>query len=101
MMKKRTALLFLIFAFLIIAAIPAVSVEAQTTKQTVVKAARMLDVRTGNIVKNAVVVIENGRIVEAGENLKIPEGAEVIDLGDATLMPGLIDAHTHLLQNYD
>ena len=61
----------------------------------------MLDVKTGAVIKNAVVLIENGRITDAGENLAIPAGAEVIDLGGAMLMPGLIDTHTHLLQNYD
>lgn len=88
-------LLFIIFsAFINIAA-------GQTNKRVAVRAARMLDVRSGNIVKNAVVLVENGRIVEAGENISIPAGAEIINLGDATLLPGLIDAHTHLLQNYN
>ena len=67
----------------------------------VVRAARMLDVRSGQIVANAVVIIENGRIGSAGSGLAIPAGAEVIDLGGAMLLPGLTDSHTHLLQNYD
>ena len=70
-------------------------------RRTAVRAARMLDVRSGNVVQNAVVLVENGRITAAGAGLAVPEGAEVIDLGGATLLPGLIDAHTHLLQNYD
>lgn len=70
-------------------------------KRTAVKAARMLDVKTGAVIANAVVIIENGRITDAGSGLAIPAGAEVIDLGNAMLMPGLIDSHTHLLQNYD
>src|SRR5438874_2266037 len=73
---------------------------AQTSKTSVVRAARMVDVKSGSIIKNAVVLIANGRITDVGENLKIPEGAQVIDLGDVTLLPGLIDSHTHLLQNY-
>jgi imidazolonepropionase-like amidohydrolase len=78
-----------------------ISVSAQTPKVIVLKAARMLDVKAGNIVNNPVVIIENGRIKDVGEKLMIPKNAEMIDLGDVTLLPGLIDAHTHLLENYD
>ncbi len=68
---------------------------------TVLRAARMLDVKTGNVVQNPVVVITDGRITAAGSDVSVPAGATVIDLGDAMLLPGLIDAHTHLLQNYE
>ncbi|HEV2882026.1 MAG TPA: amidohydrolase family protein [Pyrinomonadaceae bacterium] len=74
---------------------------AAAPKRIAVRAARMLDVRSGSVVANAVVIIENGRIQSAGEGLAIPAGAEVIDLGGAMLLPGLSDSHTHLLQNYD
>ena len=70
-------------------------------RRQAVRARRMLDVRAGAVVRDAVVVIENGRITDAGPGLAVPAGAEVLDLGDVTLLPGLIDAHTHLLQNYD
>jgi imidazolonepropionase-like amidohydrolase len=80
--------------------------SSQTTKAAVahlvvVRAAKMLDVKAGKVVMNPVVIIEGERIKEAGPGLAIPASAKVIDLGSATLMPGLIDAHTHLLQNYD
>jgi imidazolonepropionase-like amidohydrolase len=74
---------------------------AAQPKRVAVRAARMLDVRSGNIVANAVVLVENGRIQSAGSGLAIPAGTEVIDLGGAMLLPGLTDSHTHLLQNYD
>jgi imidazolonepropionase-like amidohydrolase len=89
------ALLFIIFSALINIA------AAQTTKRVAVRAGRMLDVKSGSIIKNAVVLVEGGRIVEAGEGVSIPANTEIINLGDATLLPGLIDAHTHLLQNYE
>jgi len=63
----------------------------------VVRAARMLDVRGGGYVPRPVIVIENDRITAVGSGLTVPEGARVIDLGDATVLPGLIDSHTHLL----
>jgi imidazolonepropionase-like amidohydrolase len=62
---------------------------------TVVRAARMLDVAKGELVAPAVVVIADGKIKSVGAG-NVPENARVIDLGDLTLLPGLIDAHTHL-----
>ncbi|WP_219774920.1 amidohydrolase family protein [Polymorphobacter sp. PAMC 29334] len=57
----------------------------------------MLDVAAGNYVPNAVIVITDGLITASGSALAVPAGAQVIDLGDETLLPGLIDAHTHLM----
>lgn len=74
---------------------------AQTPKLLAVRAGRLIDVRSGNVTTNAVILIENGRIKQVGTNLSVPQGAEVIDLSGMTVMPGLIDCHTHLLQNYD
>jgi imidazolonepropionase-like amidohydrolase len=60
------------------------------------RAARLLEIESGRIVSPAEVVVQGGRIVEVGSAVKQPAGAQVIDLGDCTLLPGLIDAHVHL-----
>ena len=62
----------------------------------VLHAARLLDVKTGHMAKPGEVLVQGERIVEVGSSVRRPEGAEVIDLGDCTLLPGLIDAHIHL-----
>lgn len=73
------------------------SAVAQTPPHPIVlHAARLLDVKTGRIIKPGEVLVEGERIVEAGSSVHRPAGAEVIDLGDRTLLPGLIDAHIHL-----
>jgi imidazolonepropionase-like amidohydrolase len=63
---------------------------------TVLHAARILDVAAGKVMSPGEVLIEGERIREAGTHVSRPAGAVVIDLGDTTLMPGLIDAHVHL-----
>ena len=77
-----------------------VSLPSAQSTTTVVRAARMIDPKSGNVMQNPVIVVRGGRIVSVGANAAPPAGATVIDLGTLTLMPGLIDAHTHLLQNY-
>src|SRR6185503_6099292 len=71
--------------------------SSQRPLQTAVRAARLLDVKTGTLINNAVVLIKGERISAVGAGLPIPAGARVIELGDMTLLPGLIDCHTHLL----
>ena len=63
-----------------------------------VRAARLFDSRSGRLVSRPVVVIQADRITAVGADgaLTIPAGARIIDLGQATLVPGLIDAHTHM-----
>jgi imidazolonepropionase-like amidohydrolase len=66
---------------------------------TVIKAARLLDPRSGNILSPAAVLIDDNKIKEVGAPAKVqvPSGTKVVYLGNATLLPGLIDSHTHLL----
>jgi imidazolonepropionase-like amidohydrolase len=61
-----------------------------------IKAGRMLDVTTGTVLRNQVILIDSNVIIAVGATLHIPDEAEVIDLSNATVLPGLIDCHTHL-----
>src|ERR1700730_17176133 len=71
------------------------------TPVTLVKAGRLLDPRTGNVLSPAAVLIEDGKIKEVGPpsqvQAHVPSGTKTIDLGSATLLPGLITGHAHLL----
>ncbi len=81
------------------ASLCAMPVGAQSAGQShsvVLHAARMLDVAGGSVVTPGEVLVQGERIVAAGAHVDRPAGAEVIDLGDKTLMPGMIDAHVHL-----
>jgi imidazolonepropionase-like amidohydrolase len=62
----------------------------------VLHAARLLDIEAGRVLTPGEVLVEGGKVVAAGSSVAHPSGAETIDLGDTTLMPGLIDAHVHL-----
>lgn len=68
---------------------------------TYVTAARMIDPATGKVVANPAILIDGGRIQSVGSALtmKPPAGAETIDLGEKTILPGLIDMHTHVIGN--
>jgi len=66
------------------------------SKTYALKAARLFDGAHDAVVKPGVVVVTDGKITAAGSSAAVPPGAEVIDLGDATLLPGFMDAHTHL-----
>src|SRR5262245_4292569 len=66
----------------------------------VIKAARLIDPEAGTATPNAVIVVEQGRIGAIGSSATIPKGAQVIDLGDLSILPGLVDAHTHLAITY-
>src|SRR6516164_10208100 len=66
----------------------------------VLKAARMFDGKSNSLVQNGVIGVKDDKIVDVGSNLLVPDGARVVDLGDATLCPGFMDAHTHLTEDF-
>jgi imidazolonepropionase-like amidohydrolase len=74
--------------------------QAPAKKTYVLKAARLFDGKSNALVKPGIVVVSDGKIVAAGSSANAPADAVVIDLGDATLLPGFIDAHTHLTMMY-
>lgn len=87
-----TSLLKALFLALACAGAPAQ--EAVPLKA--IKAARLVDPRQGTVLPRPVVLVEGDRVKAVGTDLAIPPGTEVIDLGGATLLPGLIDLHTHI-----
>jgi imidazolonepropionase-like amidohydrolase len=96
-MKTAAAVLFLM--------LPVASLAQKSAptppSSTVLKAARLLDVRKGSYLENAALWIEGDRIKEVGKASDVqahaPKNAKVIDLGRAILLPGLIDCHTHIM----
>jgi len=83
--------------FLFLCAGSAATGSAQDASETIVlRAARMFDATSERMRSDAVVIVRNGKIIGIGAGAAIPEGARTIDLGDATLLPGFIDVHSHL-----
>ncbi len=74
----------------------ATAAEAPVAPPMVLKAAHLFDAAAGKIVSPGIVVVRGDRIEAVGAGARLPEGAKVIDFGDATLTPGFIDAHVHL-----
>src|ERR1700690_29085 len=72
------------------------SQSAPTAHAIVLHAARLLDVESGRIITPGEILIQSDTIKEVGAKVSRPAGAEILDLGDTTLMPGLIDVHVHL-----
>ncbi|MGH8060572.1 MAG: amidohydrolase family protein [Pseudoxanthomonas sp.] len=99
-MNTRPAVLAaaLLLAFAAHAQTPAVAPAPATT---VLKAAHLFDGRSGNLSSPGLVVVQGSKIIAVGANAAIPADAKVIDLGDATLVPGYIDAHTHIAYDHD
>jgi imidazolonepropionase-like amidohydrolase len=95
LVKKRRCPFLLLLALL---ALPVQLVAQQAPKRVVVHAGHLLDVKTGKLLPDQTIVIEGGKIVRVSSSaeIKAPADAMLIDLSNATVLPGLIDAHTHL-----
>jgi imidazolonepropionase-like amidohydrolase len=74
--------------------------QAGSQKVTAIRAGRLIDPETGTAAANQVIVVEGERIRDIGANVAIPAGAEVIDLSRQTVLPGLVDTHTHQAMTY-
>jgi imidazolonepropionase-like amidohydrolase len=79
-----------------LAAQSAAPAKAAAPKITVVKAAHLVDPKSGGVISNAVVIMQDDKVTQVGSGLAVPAGADLIDLKGATLLPGLIDCHTHI-----
>jgi imidazolonepropionase-like amidohydrolase len=86
----------LLCSLLAITAAIAVAQPPSAPASVVLHAARLLQVDTGNLLEPGEILIDGERIREVGKSVQRPAGARVLDLGDVTLMPGMIDAHIHL-----
>src|SRR6516162_10038270 len=98
-MRRRFGLSRMCFFLPVVMAAPsfALSQAAPATGAPIVlHAARLVEIDTGKVVVPGEVLVQGERIAEAGSTVKRPAGAQIIDLGDTTLLPGLIDAHVHL-----
>ena len=66
------------------------------TQVVAIRAGRLFDAKSGNLMNNQIILVKGERITDVGANLQIPREARVIDLGTATVLPGMIDAHVHV-----
>ncbi len=91
----------MVFAALcVLGLLPAFAQRKGPSQSYALKAARMFDGKSNAIVTPGIVVVSDGKITGVGASANVPSDAQVIDLGDATLLPGFIDAHTHLTMMY-
>ena len=95
-MIKLRILLSLFLLFVSFLAAQTQSQPPADARLIVLRASRLLDVKSGHLISPGEVLVQGERIVEVGTSVKHPADAEIIDLGDRTLLPGLVDAHVHL-----
>ena len=74
----------------------AITSFAQNNNATVIKAGKLIDVENGKVLTNQMILIKHDSIIQVGSNIAIPKDATIIDLSKYTVLPGLIDCHTHI-----
>lgn len=84
-----------VLAACLVLAVPVSAQSSDMEGPTIIRAARMLDVASGQMLEDVVIVVEDG-VISAVNPSSVPESMHDMDLGDVTLLPGFIDAHTHL-----
>src|SRR5437763_12599332 len=95
-----------LLALLLLLSLPTCTRTQNATQQAhpallALRAARMLDPTSAQTIKDAVIIVEGDKVAAVGAGLSVPRDAKVIDLGDVTVLPGLIDAHTHMTYHFD
>jgi imidazolonepropionase-like amidohydrolase len=68
----------------------------QSTKTTIIKAGKLIDVESGTVLLNQMILVRNDSIIQVASKINIPKEATIIDLSKYTVLPGLIDCHTHI-----
>ncbi len=97
MNKRVISLIVCVFFAISLAIVSAQTGEPkQQSKRIAIKAGRLIDAKAGAVINNAFILIEGDKVTAVGANLTVPAGTEVIDLQDKTVLPGLIDCHTHI-----
>jgi len=84
-----------LFAFVLLIA------SAAFPQTAAIRAGNLIDPAAGTVAKNQIILVKDGKIAEVGAKVDIPAGAEVIDLTNAWVMPGLMDGHTHITLDFD
>ena len=96
MTRAKTILVALVLAVAVFAVAPVPEAAPLQAGVTAIRAGRLIEPDTGTVATDQIILVAGGRISAVGRGLAIPTGATVIDLSKASVMPGLVDAHTHL-----
>ena len=96
-MKRKFITIGIFFAFLLGVSNMSGQQTTNSDNATYIKAGKFFDSENGKILSNYIIKVERNRIVEVGRDITIPTNSEIIDLSGYTVMPGLIDGHTHLM----